>query len=147
MNGHLEGEPQYLGDLLTRVINHLLTGMILQVVKNDPPMKCVSGKKSCCNVLLVQNSSGFSRNFQAIRHFCLICGGKNPMLISGNIGWMFYAAQDHFSCTFPGNDSWLLKFESKKTDHFFSIFLVPMRFKQSFFFACFSVVGCCLNPA
>ena len=28
---HLEGEQPYLGDLLTMVINHLLTGMILQV--------------------------------------------------------------------------------------------------------------------
>ena len=27
----LEGEQPYLGDLLTMVINHLLTGMILQV--------------------------------------------------------------------------------------------------------------------
>ncbi len=32
MNGHLEGFPQpYLRDLATMVINHLLTGMILQV--------------------------------------------------------------------------------------------------------------------
>ena len=32
MNDHLEGVPQpYLGDLLTMVINHLRTGMILQV--------------------------------------------------------------------------------------------------------------------
>ena len=30
-NGHLEGEQAYLGDLLTMIINHLLTGMILQV--------------------------------------------------------------------------------------------------------------------
>jgi len=30
--GHLEGEQPYLGDLLTMVIIHLLTGMILQVV-------------------------------------------------------------------------------------------------------------------
>ena len=31
--GHLAGVPQpYLGDLLTVVINHLLTGMILQVL-------------------------------------------------------------------------------------------------------------------
>ena len=30
--GHLEGKQPYLGDLLTMVINHLLTGMILQVV-------------------------------------------------------------------------------------------------------------------
>ena len=29
---HLEGEQPYLGDLLTMVINHLLNGMILQVV-------------------------------------------------------------------------------------------------------------------
>ena len=29
--GHLEGEQPYLGDLLSMVINHLLTGMILQV--------------------------------------------------------------------------------------------------------------------
>jgi len=29
--GHLEREQPYLGDLLTMVINHLLTGMILQV--------------------------------------------------------------------------------------------------------------------
>ena len=29
--GHLEGEQPYLGDLLTMVINHLLSGMILQV--------------------------------------------------------------------------------------------------------------------
>ena len=29
--GHLEGKQPYLGDLLTMVINHLLTGMILQV--------------------------------------------------------------------------------------------------------------------
>ena len=29
--GHLEGEQPYLGDSLTMVINHLLTGMILQV--------------------------------------------------------------------------------------------------------------------
>ena len=27
----MEGEQPYLGDLLTMVINHLLTGMILQV--------------------------------------------------------------------------------------------------------------------
>ena len=32
MNGHLEGVPQpYLGNLLAIVINHLLTGVILQV--------------------------------------------------------------------------------------------------------------------
>ena len=31
--GHLEGEQPYLEDILTRVINHLLTGMILQVGK------------------------------------------------------------------------------------------------------------------
>ena len=31
---HLEGEYPYLGDLLTMVINHLLTGMILQVCPN-----------------------------------------------------------------------------------------------------------------
>ena len=31
--GHLEGEEPYLGDLLSKVINHLLTGMILQVVE------------------------------------------------------------------------------------------------------------------
>ena len=31
MNGHLEGEQPYLGDLLTMVINHLLNGMIIQV--------------------------------------------------------------------------------------------------------------------
>ena len=29
--GQLEGEQPYLKDLLTMVINHLLTGMILQV--------------------------------------------------------------------------------------------------------------------
>ncbi len=29
--GHLEGEEPYLGGLLTMVINHLLTGIILQV--------------------------------------------------------------------------------------------------------------------
>ena len=34
MNGHLEREQPYLGDLLIMVINHLLTGMILQV----PPL-------------------------------------------------------------------------------------------------------------
>ena len=31
MNGHLEGEQPYLGNLLIMVINHLLNGMILQV--------------------------------------------------------------------------------------------------------------------
>ena len=30
--GRLEGEQPYLGDLLIMVINHLLIGMILQVV-------------------------------------------------------------------------------------------------------------------
>ncbi len=30
--GQLEGEQPYLGDLLTMVTNHLLNGMILQVV-------------------------------------------------------------------------------------------------------------------
>ena len=30
---HLEGEQPQLGDLLTMVINHLLNGMLLQVVK------------------------------------------------------------------------------------------------------------------
>ena len=70
------------------------------------------------------------------------------MLISGNIGWMFYAAQDHFSCTFPGNDPWLFKFESKKTDQFFPFFWFRCGLNRVFFFfACFSVVGCCLNPA
>ena len=34
--GHLEGEQPYLGDLLTMVINHLLTGMILQVDIQTP---------------------------------------------------------------------------------------------------------------
>ena len=29
--GHLEGEQPYLGDLLTMAINHLLSGMILQI--------------------------------------------------------------------------------------------------------------------
>ena len=33
--GYLEEEKPYLGDLLTMVINHLLTGMILQV-GDDP---------------------------------------------------------------------------------------------------------------
>ena len=40
--GHLEGEQPYLGDLLTMVINHLLTGMILQVPpwkQNKSPLK------------------------------------------------------------------------------------------------------------
>ena len=36
MNGHLEGEQPYLGDLLTMVINHLLTRMILQVRGGEP---------------------------------------------------------------------------------------------------------------
>ena len=35
-NAHLEGEQPYLGDLLTMVINHLLTGMILQAWWCDP---------------------------------------------------------------------------------------------------------------
>ena len=35
-NGHLEGKQPYLGDLLTMVINHLLHGMILQVVMLFP---------------------------------------------------------------------------------------------------------------
>ena len=35
MNAHLEGEYPYLGDLLTISINHLLTGMILQVLHED----------------------------------------------------------------------------------------------------------------
>ena len=30
--GHLEGEQPYLGDFLIMVINHLISGMILQVV-------------------------------------------------------------------------------------------------------------------
>ena len=34
MNGRLEGEQPYLGDLLTMIINHLLTGMILRVAAN-----------------------------------------------------------------------------------------------------------------
>ena len=41
MNGHLEGEQPYLGELLTMVINHFLNGMILQVgggVKSFPPL-------------------------------------------------------------------------------------------------------------
>ena len=33
--GHLGGEQPYLGDLLTMVINHLLNGMILQVVRTN----------------------------------------------------------------------------------------------------------------
>jgi len=32
----MEGEQPYLGDLLTMVINHLLTGMILQVGIQSP---------------------------------------------------------------------------------------------------------------
>ena len=37
--GHLEGVPQpQLGDLLTMVINHLLTGMILQALKWKAPL-------------------------------------------------------------------------------------------------------------
>ncbi len=31
MDGQLEGEQPYLGDLPTMVINHVLVGMILQV--------------------------------------------------------------------------------------------------------------------
>ena len=31
MNGHLEGEQPYFGDLLTMVINHLPSVMILEV--------------------------------------------------------------------------------------------------------------------
>ena len=31
--GHLEGEHPYLGDSLIMVFNHVLTGMILQVVR------------------------------------------------------------------------------------------------------------------
>ena len=40
----MEREQPYLGDLLTMVINHLLTGMILQVTVNNisVPMK-ISG--------------------------------------------------------------------------------------------------------
>ena len=49
-SGHLEGEQPFLGDLLTMVINHLLTGMILQVpsgklrwqMENDPNLKMYS---------------------------------------------------------------------------------------------------------
>ena len=36
--GHLEGKQPYLGDLLTMVISHLLTGMILQVITTFSPM-------------------------------------------------------------------------------------------------------------
>ena len=36
---HLEGEQPYLEDLLTMVINHLLNGMILQVVIFRPEKK------------------------------------------------------------------------------------------------------------
>ena len=32
-SGHLEGEQPYLGDLLTMVIDHFLTGMIIQVLE------------------------------------------------------------------------------------------------------------------
>ena len=39
MNGRLEGEQPYLGDLLTMGINHLLNGMILQVTPPPPPQK------------------------------------------------------------------------------------------------------------
>ena len=39
--GHLEGVPQpYLGDLSTMDINHLQTGMILQVPKASPMDRC-----------------------------------------------------------------------------------------------------------
>ena len=31
MNGYSEGEQLYLGDLLTMIIDHLLTGMILHL--------------------------------------------------------------------------------------------------------------------
>ncbi len=43
---HLEGEKPYLGDLLTLVINHLLTGMILQVVFQITPWHGVLGSKN-----------------------------------------------------------------------------------------------------
>ena len=39
MNGHLEGVPQPQLDLITMVINHLLTGMILQVPTDPGPSK------------------------------------------------------------------------------------------------------------
>ena len=35
MNAHLEGEQPQLGDLLTMVINHVLIGMILQVLSDE----------------------------------------------------------------------------------------------------------------
>ena len=41
--GDLEGEQSYLGDLLTMVINHLLTGMILQVSSQKCPNGPLSG--------------------------------------------------------------------------------------------------------
>ncbi len=44
--GYFEGEQPYLADLLTIVINHLLTGMILQVpIKHTLPSSMLSGKK------------------------------------------------------------------------------------------------------
>ena len=39
----MEGEQSYLGDLLTMVINHLLTGMILQVSSQKCPNGPFSG--------------------------------------------------------------------------------------------------------
>ena len=38
---HLEGESSYIGNLLTMVINHLLTGMILQVAVKCPKDPCI----------------------------------------------------------------------------------------------------------
>ena len=43
MNGHLEGEQPYLGDLLTIVINHLLTGMLLQAPPFHSLYFCCTG--------------------------------------------------------------------------------------------------------
>ena len=46
--GYFEGEQPYLADLLTIVINHLLTGMILQVpIKHTLPSSMLSGIRKC----------------------------------------------------------------------------------------------------
>ena len=55
MNGHLEEEQPQLGDLLTIVISHLLTGMILQVGIYQYPKKEAGPGMLRKNMVAIQN--------------------------------------------------------------------------------------------
>ena len=74
--GHLEGEQPYLGDLLAMVIDHLLIGMILQVVmvqwENGPVKETIFGKtKITPSSMTMGGKVLFTQTIRSLNQFIL----------------------------------------------------------------------------